>query len=77
MGFGEMLSCIPKCRFDTQSLHVKSLMIDQLELKANFSKTREHGLIGNGVFEAENPGRNMIGRQVVTEGAVEEACQKV
>ena len=76
MGFGEMLSCIPYCRFDTQSLHAKSLMIDQLEHKANFSKTRELGLIGNGLFEAENPGRNMIGRQVVTEEAVEEAVRK-
>ena len=54
MGFGEMLSCIPDRSFDTQSLHAKSLMIDQLEHKANFSKTRELGLIGNGLFEADN-----------------------
>jgi hypothetical protein len=41
-------------------------MIDQLELKANFSKTREPGLIGNGLFEADNPAAHKVPRVIGT-----------
>jgi hypothetical protein len=41
-------------------------MIDQLEHKANFSKTRELGLIGNGLFEAEKEEfSNEVGMNII------------